>query len=206
MEHLDELLINMVLLTLMAIVVVGIIVMKNLFSAVILSAIYSFLLASVLIVLDAVDVAMTEAAVGAGISTVLMLATLHITKDKEATFTHSIAIPLFVIVVTAGALIFATFDAPEFGSAAGPQHNHVAPYYLSQSINDTTVPNVVTAVLSSYRGFDTFGEVAVIFTAGIGIMLLLKGRPSNREDEQKDLDPQDNIEVKASKRDGEQQV
>jgi multicomponent Na+:H+ antiporter subunit B len=33
---------------------------------------------------------------------------------------------------------------------------------------------VVTSVLSSYRGFDTLGETTVIFTAGIGVLMLLK--------------------------------
>ena len=35
------------------------------------------------------------------------------------------------------------------------------------------IPNVVTVVLASYRGYDTFGETTVIFTAGIGVLLLL---------------------------------
>ncbi|MGE3628166.1 MAG: hydrogenase subunit MbhD domain-containing protein, partial [Hyphomicrobiales bacterium] len=74
--------ITMVLLTLMAIVTIGIARMRNLFGVVILGGIYSFLMATVLIVLDAVDVAMTEASVGAGISTVLMLGTLYLTRSR----------------------------------------------------------------------------------------------------------------------------
>ena len=75
--------INMGLLTLMAVVTIGIIRLRNLFAVVILAGIYSFLMASVMIVLDAVDVAMTEASVGAGISTVLMLGVLYLTKVEE---------------------------------------------------------------------------------------------------------------------------
>ena len=37
------------------------------------------------------------------------------------------------------------------------------------------MPNVVTSVLADYRGYDTLGETTVIFTAGIGVMLLLRG-------------------------------
>jgi multicomponent Na+:H+ antiporter subunit B len=33
---------------------------------------------------------------------------------------------------------------------------------------------VVTAVLASYRGYDTLGETTVIFTAGVGVILLLR--------------------------------
>ena len=42
------------------------------------------------------------------------------------------------------------------------------------------VPNVVTSVLADYRGYDTLGETTVIFTAGIGVLLLLKGRRRRR--------------------------
>jgi len=45
------------------------------------------------------------------------------------------------------------------------------------------VPNVVTAVLASYRGYDTLGEVTVVFTAGVGVLLLLRGRTRRRRDE-----------------------
>ena len=76
-------LISAVLLTMLAVVTIAIVRQRNLFSVVILASVYSFLMASVLIVLDAVDVAMTEASVGAGISTVLLLATLHLIKTTE---------------------------------------------------------------------------------------------------------------------------
>lgn len=167
--------INMVLLTLLAVVTIGVIKQRNLFSVVILGGIYSFLMASVLIVLDAVDVAMTEASVGAGISTVLMLSVLYLTDTEELPPQHSgSVIPLLLALVTAGLLIYGTYDLPPFGSAETPVHTHVAPRYLEKSIEETMVPNVVTSVLASYRGFDTLGETTVIFTAGIGVMLLLR--------------------------------
>ena len=166
----------MVLLTLMAIVTVGIVRMRNLFGVVVLSGIYSFLMASVLIVLDAVDVAMTEASVGAGISTVLMLSVLYLTKSRESVPSRNPVYPLAVAAAAAGLLLFGTLDLPNFGEAATPAHQHVAPYYLENALPQTGVPNVVTAVLASYRGFDTLGEVVVIFTAGIAVLMLLRGR------------------------------
>ncbi len=172
-----EALINMVLLTLMAVVTIGVIRLKGLFGVAILSGIYSFLMASVFIVLDAVDVAMTEASVGAGISTVLFLATLSLTRREETPSLHPPTVALFLALVTALLLIYATFDLPPFGSPDQPIHRHVADRYLAKSVEETGVPNVVTSVLASYRGFDTLGEVIVIFTAGIGVILLLKGRP-----------------------------
>jgi len=166
----------MVLLTLLAAITIGIIRRRNLFAVVILGGIYSFLMASVMIVLDAVDVAMTEASVGAGISTVLMLGVLHLTKTQESEPAHAPLLPLFVAVATGAALVFGTVDLPPFGSADTPVNLHVAPYYLENSIRETQVANVVSAVLASYRGFDTLGETAVIFTAGIAVLLLLKGK------------------------------
>ena len=89
----------MIILTLMAITTIGIIKLKNLFSVVILSTIYSFLMASLLLIFDAVDVALTEAAVGAGISTVLMLSVLHYTKRNEEQPKHNSIIAISVCVI-----------------------------------------------------------------------------------------------------------
>ena len=166
----------MVLLTLMAVVTIGIVRLRNLFGVVVLSGIYSFLMASVLIVLDAVDVAMTEASVGAGISTVLMLTVLYLTKSRESVPPHTPIFPVFVSLATAALLLMGTADLPPFGAADTPAHQHVAPRYLEKSIEETTVPNVVTSVLASYRGYDTLGETTVIFTAGIAVLMLLRGR------------------------------
>jgi len=164
----------MVLLSLMAAVVLAIIRIRNLFAVVVLSGIYSFLMASVLIVLDAVDVAMTEASVGAGISMVLMLGTLYLTKTTEVVPVHTPALPLFVALGTGAALVWGTFGLPPFGAADTPVHTHVGREYLVGSVPETGIVNVVTSVLASYRGYDTLGETTVIFTAGIGVLLLLK--------------------------------
>jgi multicomponent Na+:H+ antiporter subunit B len=165
-----------VLLTLLAATTVAVVRVRSLFAVAILSGIYSFLMASVLLVLDAVDVAMTEASVGAGIAMVLMLGTLHLTKTEEARPTHSPLLPLAVAATTAGVLIWGVTGLPPFGAAATPVHL-AGPDYLARSLAETGIPNVVTSVLASYRGFDTLGETTVIFTAGIAVLLLLKRSP-----------------------------
>ncbi|MEM0943291.1 MAG: hydrogenase subunit MbhD domain-containing protein, partial [Pseudomonadota bacterium] len=99
----------MVLLTLLAVVTVGIIRVRNLFAVVVLAGAYSFLMASVMVVLDAVDVAMTEASVGAGISTVLALAALYLTKVHEAEPRYSNILPLGVAIGTGAVLIWGTW-------------------------------------------------------------------------------------------------
>lgn len=176
-----ESLINMVLLSLMAAITVGIIRVRSLFAVVVLSGAYSFLMASVMIVLDAVDVAMTEASVGAGISTVLMLGVLHLTHVTEARPKHAPTLPLFVAAGTGAMLIYGTLPLPAFGLADTPVNSHVGHAYIARTIPETGIPNAVTSVLASYRGFDTLGEVMVIFTAGIGVLILLRrGLPGER--------------------------
>ncbi len=142
-----------------------------------LLGIYSLLMAGLWVVLDAVDVAFTEAAVGAGVTTVLMLLAIaltgHVEKRKRKRYRP--LIPLSVSLATAGLLVYATLGMPNFGSIDSPAQVHVGPYYLESGEEETGVPNVVTAVLASYRGFDTLGEVTVIFTAGMGVLALLGG-------------------------------
>lgn len=178
-----ETLINGVLLTLLAAITVAIVAQRSLFGVVILAGIYSFLMASVLIVLDAVDVAMTEASVGAGISTVVLLATLHLTRSREYPRPRNVVLPLFVSAVVGAALIWGTISLPPFGATDAPIHKHTVPRYLAETIKETHVPNVVTSVLADYRGYDTLGETTVIFTAGIGVMLLLRGRRRKQDGE-----------------------
>ena len=177
-------LVNTVLLTLLAVVTIAIVRQRSLFGVVILASIYSFLMASVLIVLDAVDVAMTEASVGAGVSTVLLLATLHLVKTTEMKQVRPHLLPLLVSLGTGAVLVWGTLVLPPFGTPDAAIHKHVAPRYLADSMKDTNVPNVVTSVLADYRSFDTLGETTVIFTAGIGVMLLLrKARRRGRRDD-----------------------
>jgi multicomponent Na+:H+ antiporter subunit B len=171
-------------LTLLAIVTIAIVRQRSLFGVVILASIYSFLMASVLIVLDAVDVAMTEASVGAGVSTVLLLATLHLVKTTEMKRVRPNLLPLFASLGTGAVLVWGTLVLPPFGTPDAAIHKHVAPRYIADSIKETNVPNVVTSVLADYRGYDTLGETTVIFTAGIGVMLLLrKVRRRGRRDD-----------------------
>jgi multicomponent Na+:H+ antiporter subunit B len=170
-----ESLINMALLTLLAVVTVAIVRHRNLLGVVILASVYSFLMASVMIVLDAVDVAMTEASVGAAISTVLLLGALHLIRLREYEPRHSGLLPLLMCLAVGAMLIWGTLVLPPFGAADAVINQHVAPRYINDVVRETGVPNIVTAVLADYRGFDTLGETTVIFIAGIGVMLLLGG-------------------------------
>lgn len=150
--------------------------LRNLFAAVIIAGVYSLLMAAIFTQLDAVDVAFTEASVGAGISTVLLLATLALIKRQTAD-KYQWRTPAIVLALLTGALLLYTVpEMPLFGSSENPIHHHVAPQYIEETPEIIGIPNVVTSVLADYRGFDTLGEVTVIFTAGIGVLLLLGRR------------------------------
>lgn len=149
---------------------------RNLFAVIVLSGVYSFLMATVLVAMDAVDVAMTEAAVGAGVSTVLFLGALFLCKSEEAQPLHRPWLPLAVSLAVGGLLVYGTLGLPEFSDPQAPIHTHVAPRYLNEMAQEVDVPNAVTAVLASYRGFDTLGETTVVFTAGAGVIALLRRR------------------------------
>ena len=170
-----ELLLNAILLLLMVVAAIGVIRLRNLFAVVLLSGVYSFLMATLMVALDAVDVGMTEAAVGAGMSVVLLLSVLGLTRTREAPTRRRPIVPLIISVVVGIALVHGTMDLPPFGDPNAPAQRHVAPEYLARAQAETGAPNVVTAVLASYRGYDTLGEVAVIFTGGIGVLVLLAG-------------------------------
>lgn len=167
-------LLDLALLTLLVVTAVTMVRVRRLFAVVMLSGIYSLLSAAFFVSLDAVDVAFTEAAVGAGISTVLMLSGMLLTarREKPVVPGHR-TVALFVVLITGGALIYATIDMPAFGDPNAPANSYVGQRYIDESPDDISVPNVVTAVLASYRGYDTLGEVLVVFTAGVGVILLL---------------------------------
>lgn len=172
--------VNTALLLLMCAAALGVVRLRNLFAVVMLGGVYSFLMASLMVALDAVDVGMTEAAVGAGISVVLMLSVLGLTKTREAAPRHRPLVALVVSAVVAVSLLYASGDLPPFGDPAAPAHQHVAPEYLARAPVETGAPNIVTAVLASYRGYDTLGETAVILTGGIGVLVLLLGARRRR--------------------------
>jgi len=161
------------LLTLLVITAVAIVRTENLFVAVMLMGIASLLIAANFFVLDAADVALTEAAVGAGISTVLFLSALALTSEREQHKTRNQLLSFSVVAAAALIVIYATFDKPRFGDPKAPAQIHVAPWYLENTPLYIDIPNVVTAVLGSFRGYDTLGEVFVVFTAGIGVLFLL---------------------------------
>ncbi|MGF1545396.1 MAG: DUF4040 domain-containing protein [Parvularculaceae bacterium] len=180
------------LLTLLFAVALAMLRSRHLFAVVMLSGVYSLLSASFFVSLDAVDVAFTEAAVGGGISTVLLLSAMLLTARRERPLTPGRApVALAVVLVAGAALVYATLDMPAFGDPDAPANApaSVGTQYVERTPNEVAVPNIVTAVLASYRGFDTLGETMVIFTAGLAVLLLLGPGSSRGGKRVADKDP-----------------
>lgn len=250
----DVLGVDIILLTLVVVVGVFVIRSRSLFAATMLSGLYSLLMAVVWSNMHALDVGFTEAAVGAGASTVLLLgciaSTGRVSKDEPRVNVPALA----MVLVTGGLLIYGTFDMPAFGDPTSPIHNLRVPKLLGQDVGkhpdradylrqkgltatisedhgedhggdhgetdgpaqkevhggDHTeehgrghgdvdggdhgahhphddfnghVPNTVTSLLAAYRGYDTMFETAVIFTAGISLVLLLRRREDDVAEE-----------------------
>ncbi len=86
------------------------------------------------------------------------------------------------LIVAAGVLLYAAGDLPRVGDPGSPPATHVSPYYITQSHAQTGAPNLVTAVLADYRGYDTLGETAVIFTAGLACLFILGAQIGRRRE------------------------
>ena len=179
-------LINAVLLTLLAVVTIAIVRQRNRFSVVILASVYSFLMASVLIVLDAVDVAMTEALIrGRRLNCPSARDPAIDQNDGDAR--PSAAPP------ASSHHIGRHWRRSRLGHASFCHHSvrrmrqfsntwlRVTSRILSRS---TRCSKRRDFVLADYRGCDTLGETTVIFTAGIGVLLLLhRARRRGRADD-----------------------
>ena len=165
--------IEVVLFAFLIVMAVVVARLEDLFAAAMMTGIFSLLSAGLFTLMDAVDVAFTEAAVGAGISTVLILSTLSLTARRE--YQQKFRwMPLIIVCITGAALLYGTVDMPHYGDPNAPIHQHaLAHEFIEGTASRFHIPNIVTAVLGSYRGYDTFGETTVIFVATVGVMLLL---------------------------------
>ena len=170
----SELVINAFLVSVMLGIGIALLRTRTVIFTVVLTSAYSLIAALMFITLDAVDVAFTEASVGAGISTILFLAAMAYLPKEEEKNLNSQILPAISCMVLGGILIWCSYDLPEIGLLSSPIHQHIVPDYILGTRDQIEIPNIVTAVLASYRGYDTFGETIVVFTAGVAVLALLK--------------------------------
>ncbi|WP_436346869.1 DUF4040 domain-containing protein [Natronorubrum sp. FCH18a] len=152
---------------------------RDVLSAIIVFGAYSLGMAILYTFLLAPDVAMTEAAIGAGVTTILLLLTIaRTTRPTTDRLLERIDLPA-VVAVGAFVVVCATLVLPEMYAVGDPSapvwaNEDVTQHYIEEAYDQTGVHNAVTAVLAAYRGFDTFGEAVVVFAAGVSTLLVLK--------------------------------
>jgi multicomponent Na+:H+ antiporter subunit B len=152
---------------------------RDLLSAALILGGYGLVLSLVWAAMGAVDVAFTEAMVGAGAFTVFLLAALLRTSaTRTQPRPRARRGALVVTLLLGAALLWGSRDLPAFGDPASPAARHVSPRYLERGLAETGASNIVTAVLGDYRSYDTLIETVVILTAALGCWLLM---PRGRE-------------------------
>jgi len=158
-------------------------IQKSLLNSVLMLGLFSLIMTLCYINFGALDVAITEAAVGVAISTLIFLAVIKVvgvnieTNNRKLLYYITAIISSVVILF----LIFINIDTPLLGDILSPIHSLSANHYVSESYKEIGIPNMVTAILASYRGFDTLGEVFVIFTAGISVFYIIKMKDKHDE-------------------------
>jgi len=168
---------------------------RNLLTAVVTLTVFSFASALLYVVMGAVDVGFTEAVVGGGITGVLMVILIFRTGRKEFPYkrskiTFSRAVPFGLLALFFFLLVFGSFGLPNRGDGESIVNRETSPagspnaasYYIEHAEKDAHTPNMVTAILADYRGYDTLGEETVILVAGLICFLLLRKRPKKNED------------------------
>jgi len=159
--------------------------LRDVLAVIVVFAAYSLGMAIFYAILLAPDVAMTEAAIGAGVTTILLLLTIVKTvRPTEDRILERVDGPALVVVGGFAVVLIATireFPAVGDGESLAWFNPAVTQYYVESGYADTGVENAVTAVLAGYRGFDTFGEATVVFAAGVATLIVLKRTVFTRE-------------------------
>ncbi|MFC6826150.1 DUF4040 domain-containing protein [Halopelagius fulvigenes] len=151
--------------------------LRDVLGAIIVFAGFSLGVAIVWVLLSAPDVALTEAAVGAGVTTVLFLVTIARTvRPGGDRLFEPIGWRSAALVTALMAVLFSTVGSlPRIGDPNSPvATSEITAYYLENAYPETGVENVVTAVLAAYRGFDTLGEATVVIAAGVAVLVVLR--------------------------------
>ncbi|MDO9557056.1 MAG: MnhB domain-containing protein [Coriobacteriia bacterium] len=78
-----------------------------------------------------------------------------------------------LLIVAGIPLLLMVAELPPYGSAENATYTHVSAHYLEHAVEDAGAENIVTDIILNYRGFDTNGEVTVIFTALAAVLAVL---------------------------------
>ncbi len=173
---------NLILLIITSLLLIGVcfrlIVSKNLTESILLMSAFSLIIAICYLFMDAPDVAMTETALGACLSTCVLLNLVKIIGNEnyksvsKTRFLFAVILCMILLLL----LTMASLDLPLYGHPDTEVQLHLTKYYIENTKNDVGIPSIVAAILGSYRGYDTLGETSVILIAGIAVVLILARR------------------------------
>lgn len=163
----------------LSITTIAIVFTSSLLKSVILLSASSLMIGLCYLCMDAPDVAMTEAAIGACLSTVVLLSFARKIGNDEIGGSHSRVFALILCAIMAGVIIHAGVDLGLYGDATTQVHSHINKYFLEKTGAEIGIPSFVAAILASYRGYDTLGETTVIFTAALAVTMILGRKKKN---------------------------
>lgn len=140
---------------------------------------FGLLLALVWARLRAPDLALAEAAIGAGLTGALLLAALRDAPPAElkpGLTTGPVAwLVSLLSLAVAGAFAWALLEALSAGNSVRLADR------VAEHLAHSGVSNPVTAILLNFRAYDTLLELAVLMAAALGIIALGPARPGYRE-------------------------
>jgi len=93
---------------------------------------------------------------------------------------------LLTLIVLGGLLLVllsSIAELPPMGEEKGPSYNEIAHYYVEESAEDTGAKNIIAAIITDYRAFDTLGETTVLFTGITAVISLLGVSHQKKEGE-----------------------
>ncbi len=183
------------LLVFLVICAISVSLTKRLLTSIIIFMSYSGVMSIIWLMLESPDLAITEAAVGAGVSSILFFVTLkkiHAVENEAdvkkpqdilemekhiemKVYKKAYKAAAFIICISLIIILLAVVAAlPRFGSAENPASNEVVDRYIEAGLQETGAVNVVAGMILDYRAFDTFGESCVLFIAATCVMVLLR--------------------------------
>ncbi len=153
------------------------VILRDVLGSVIAFAAYSLGISILWVFLRAPDVGLTEAAVGTGVMSILFLVVIikTVRPSPEKLFESINTTALLISILLVCVLISTLGALPPVGSSNSPvATSDVTQYYINNSYEEVGVKNSVTAVLAAYRGLDTLGEAVVVFSAGVGVLVIFR--------------------------------
>lgn len=173
-----------IFLVLLTLVVFRLVKTKSLIENVLFMSTFSLFISICYLLMDAPDVAMTEVALGACLSTCVLLNFIKLIGDKVSINNSKTKIisSTIICLIFMFFLTLAGFNLPNYGDANSPlNQSFTSKYYLQSTQQDIGISSPVAAILASYRGYDTLGETSVVLIAGIAVLLILSSNNSRKK-------------------------